>query len=394
MMMSATEGTAMLFRRLWQVGWKLTVVLIVAAAAAYRLWFAPVAVQSQVAANGSIVVEVMGTGTLEPRVQATISAKISGRIAQVLADQGDRVVRGQLLARLDDGDVRQQVAMARAELAITKAGVERSEAEVVSAEASARLARLEQSRTAQMRSSNAASDHESNIAIERRDVAEANLKRAKLARVEIERQVLKAEETLRYYDERLADTTIASPFDGLIILRSREPGDIVVPGSAIMQIISTEQMWVSAWVDESAMAALAIGQPVRVVFRSQPEQSYAGEVARLASQTDRETREFVVDVTVRQLPAVWAVGQRAETYIQTASKEDALLAPQRAIVWRNGGPGLFIADAGRARWRSVRLGLRGVTTVEIVEGLTAGERIIWTTGARGELTDGRAVKAP
>ena len=105
-------------------------------------------------------------------------------------------------------------------------------------------------------------------------MAEAELSGRKLAKVEIERQVLKAEETLRYYQERLADTKIASPFDGLVVRRSREPGDIVVPGSEILQVISTDQMWVSAWVDETAMASLAVGQPARVVFRSEPEQTF------------------------------------------------------------------------------------------------------------------------
>jgi len=384
----------MWLRTLWRVGWKLAVASTVVAVVVYRLHFAPAPVQSQVAAVGPITAEVMGTGTLEARVQATISAKISGRIAQVLADQGDRVTEGQLLVTLDDGDLRQQVAMARADLAITKAGVERAQAEITSAQATANLASLERERNAQMRRAAASTEHELSIANERGAVADANLKRAQLARVEIERQVLKADEAVRYYQERLADTRIVSPFDALAILRSREPGDIVVPGSAILQIISTEQMWVSAWVDESTMPELSVGQPARVVFRSEPDRPYSGEVARLASQTDRETREFMVEVAVERLPAVWAVGQRVEVYIQTARKDETLLAPQRAIVWRDGGAGVYVADAGRARWRDVRLGLRGAEAVEIVEGLSAGERMVWPAAARGSLTDGRAVNVP
>jgi HlyD family secretion protein len=384
----------MWLKRLWQIGWKLAIVAGAVALVIYQLHFAPAAVHHHVVAAGPITAEVMGTGTLEARVQATISAKIAGRIAQVYADQGDRVTEGQLLVTLDDGDLHQQVEMARAELAIAHAGVERADAEITRAEATARLAKLERDRTVQMRRGAAATEHELSVANERSGVADADLKRAQLARVELERQVLKAEETLRYYQERLEDTRIVSPFNGLVVLRSREPGDIVVPGSAIMQVIRTDRMWVSAWVDESVMSDLAVGQPARVVFRSQPDQFYRGEVARLASQTDRETREFVVDVTVDQMPQTWAVGQRAEVYIQTAHKDQVVLAPQRAIVWRGDRSGVFIADAGRARWREVKLGLHGETAVEVIEGLVGGEQLVWPAAAGGSLTDGKAVKAP
>ena len=75
-----------------------------------------------------------------------------------------------------------------------------------------------------------------------------------------------------------------------------------------MQLIDTREIWISAWVDETAIAALEVGQPVRVVFRSEADRNYSGEVARLGREADRETREFMVDVRVQQLPVNWAVG--------------------------------------------------------------------------------------
>ncbi|MEX0776116.1 MAG: efflux RND transporter periplasmic adaptor subunit [Phycisphaeraceae bacterium] len=382
-------------KRLWQIGWKLALVAVIAGFVVYRMRYAPLPVAAQVASVGPIVSEVMGTGTLEARVAATISPKISGLLTQVLADQGDRVTKGQLLATLDDGDLRQQVEMAKADRAIAQAGVERAAAEVVRAEATAKLAHLEFTRTEQLRSTGVATPHEFDLATERRHVADADLKRAQLAKIEMERQVLKTDESLRYYDARLADTRISSPFDGLVVRRSREEGDIVVPGSEILQVISTEQMWISAWVDETAMAALATGQPARVAFRSQTEAPCRGTVARVAPSADRETRELLVDVTVTELPPTWAVGQRAEVYIQTAKKDSALLAPAAAIVWRQGKPGLYVSNAGHAQWRSVELGLRGGESVEVVKGLGEGESVIWPSDAKAApLTEGRAVSVP
>jgi HlyD family secretion protein len=380
-------------RRMISVGWKLIAAAVVAGVVVYRIRFAPALVESHAAGLGAITAEVVGTGTLEARVSTTISPKISGLITQVLADQGDRVTKGQLLATLYDGDLRQQVEIAKADLAATQAGVERAAADIRSAEATAVQARTAYGREAQLEAKKYASPESLDRATQLRDVAEAQLKRALAAKVEVERQVIKGEETLRYYEERLADTSVACPFDGLVVRRSREPGDIAVPGSEILQLISTEEMWVSAWVDETAMPALATGQPARVVFRALPEQSYSGKVTRVAPMTDRETREFQVDVTVNDLPEKWAVGQRAEVYIQTAQKEQALLVPQQAIVWQEGQPGLFVNNSGRAQWRNVAPGLRGGNMVEITEGVNAGETVIWLHGPKNKpLAEGRSIK--
>ena len=225
-------------------------------------------------------------------------------------------------------------------------------------------------------------------------MAEAQLKRANMAKVEAERQVAKAEESLRYYQERLADTRIVSPFDGLVVRRGREPGDVVVPGSEILSVISTEEMWVAAWVDETTMSALKPGQPCRVVFRSEPARSCAGALTRMAPLADRETREFLVNVTVKELPRNWAVGQRAEVYIETGRKDSALLAPPRALVWRKGQPGLFVRHNGRAQWRELVLGLQSAGGVEVLQGLAPGEVVIWPRGPKAALKDGQAVTAP
>jgi len=312
----------------------------------------------------------------------------------VLSDQGNRITKGQLLATLYDGDLREQVEIAKADLAATQAGVDRADADITSAEATATQVRAAYGRDAQLASKKFVSPEDLDKSTQQRDVAEALLKRARAAKVEIDRQVIKGEETLRYYQERLRDTKIVSPFDGLVVRRSREPGDIAVPGSEILQIISMDEMWVSAWVDETTMASLAVGQPARVVFRSRPEKLCSGTVARMAPLADRETREFLVDVTVNELPETWAVGQRAEVYIQTAQKDQALLVPQRAIVWQKGRSGLFVNQAGHAQWRNVTLGLRGAESVEVTEGLSAGESVIWLHDPKEKpLTEGRAVAA-
>ncbi|MCX6893496.1 MAG: HlyD family efflux transporter periplasmic adaptor subunit, partial [Verrucomicrobia bacterium] len=172
------------------------------------------------------------------------------------------------------------------------------------------------------------------------------------------------------------------------------PGGVVVPGGSLMQLISTNEVWVSAWVDETAMSDLVAGQPARVVFRSEPGMSYEGEVARLGRETDRETREFLADVRVKKLPRNWTVGQRAEVFIETGRKSEALVIPQGFVQWRGGKAGVFINEHGKARWRAVTPGLRGREAVEIVQGVSAGEQVVKPCELRQELGDGQRVSVP
>jgi HlyD family secretion protein len=143
------------------------------------------------------------------------------------------------------------------------------------------------------------------------------------------------------------------------------------------------------------MTDLVTGQSARVVFRSEPGMYYPGEVARLGRETDRETREFLVDVRVKKLPKNWTVGQRAEVFIETGRKSETLVIPQRFVQWREGKPGVFVNEHGKARWHAVTLGLRGRETVEIVQGVPAGEQVLASREAKQPpLTDGLRLSAP
>jgi HlyD family secretion protein len=369
----------------------------VLALALFKLKFAPVPVAAAVVATDTLVAEVMGTGTLEARVKTTLSPRIQERLAEVLVDQGDAVRSGQLLARLDDGELRQQVAVAEAALAAAQAARDRTRTDEARALAVLEQARLTHERGLALLATRVAAQADADKAVEALHVAEADLQRARAAITEAEKQVITAERNLAWQRERLGFTRLASPYDGLVVRRDRDPGGVVVPGASILQLIATNELWVSAWVDETAMAALAPGQRARVVFRSEPERSYPGDVARLGREADRETREFVVDVRARQLPPNWAVGQRAEVFIETGRKAQATVIPARMLVWREGRAGVFVESGGRARWRAIQPGLRGTHLLEVAAGLRAGERVIAPLGKPARpLRDGQrvAVKSP
>lgn len=366
------------------------VLAILIAIIGFKMKFAPIPVSTQPVSIGQVVAEVMGTGTLEAHYQSTVSSKIQGLIVELLVDQNDWVESGQLLARLDDSDLSREVSTQEAVSRADEAAVERVKADAARSQAIYDQGRRDYERYAGLLVSKSISQEVMDKNTQNLAVAEADVARAAAAIREADRQVLAAKERLHFQQARLADTRIFSPFSGLIVRRDRDIGDIVVPGASIFRLLSTREMWISAWVDETSMAELTPGQPARALFRSEPKQNYPGKVARIGREVDRETRQFRVDVGVDTLPHNWAVGQRAEVYIETGRKDDVINVPLQAIVWRKGKSGVYLADKGKAKWRDVSLGLRGIDKVEITQGLSKDELII--TGPNpSELTDGQRV---
>ncbi len=360
----------------------------------YWVRFSPVAAVGHPLQRGPLVSEVMGTGTLEARISATIGPKISGRIDQVFFDQGDRVKADDLLVRLDDDELVQQVAIAQANLEVTLASQKRLETDKNRTLAVVVQARKHNRRRQDLLASHTVSQEEADAAIELLAVAEAGLSRSEAAIVEGEMQLIAAQKNLGFRQTQLTDTQIRAPFDGLIVRRHREAGDVVVPGNAILSLVSTDELWVSAWVDETEMEKVAVDQESRVVFHSDPDHSYAGTVARLAREADRETREFIVDVRVHELPNNWAVGQRAEVYINVQHKESVLILPTQYLVLQEGEPGAFLLMEGRAKWHPIKTGIRSPDLLEVTEGLEAGQTVLMSPKGKKQLQNGRKVTLP
>jgi len=329
---------------------KVSGALLVLCALVAGIWFLfnkPVAVQAQHPRRGELLAEVFGTGTLESKVLVGVSSKIVGKVVQVMVDQGDIVTTGQILARLENRDFEDAARAAAAQC-------DQARTELVKAKAETQRRRVLMERDFVSRE-----DLETYEATER--VAEAHVRNSEAA--------------CGVANAKLADTRIVSPAAGLVITRNLEMGATVVPGTPIFRIAATTP-WVVAQVDERATGKLRLGQPVRVVFQTDPSRPEPGHIARLASEADRVTEEREVDVAVDHLPSNSFIGQRADVYIEMARKQGATQVPLSALVEHDGKPGVFLIERGRALWRQVQTGLRGRNAVEIVSGLAAHEMVI------------------
>jgi HlyD family secretion protein len=269
------------------------------------------------------------------------------------------------------------------------------QADLARSEAVLTQARLNHERMINLAATKAVSQSDADKAAEALQVAEADLKRSNAAIAEAGSQILVAEKSLLFRKEQLAFTEIKAPYDGLIIRRDRDAGEMLVPGSSLMEIISLDEIWVSAWIDETAMPGLKVGQPARIVFRSQAARAFPGKISRLGRETDRETREFLVDVRATELPENWTIGQRAEVSIETGRLPDEVLLPSAFVVWKEGRAGVYINSGGKAKWREITTGLRGADQISVTKGLSAGDQVIrFPQGRKTPLEEGQRVKLP
>ncbi len=323
----------------------------------------PVLVKTTRPERGEVVDDVFGTGTLESKVVAGVSAKIVGKVVEVRVDQGDAVTTGQTLARLEARDFQDAVRVAGAQRDQARAELTKARADV--------------ERNRKLLASDFISRSDFDTFDTARAVAEAKLKNAEAA--------------LGIAQAKLADTQIVSPASGLVITRNLEVGSTVVPGAPIFRIAASVP-WVVAQVDERETGALHLGQPARVVFETNPALAQPGHVARLSQEVDRVTEEREVDVVLDRPSAARFLGQRADVYIATARKQRALRVPLTALVIRGGGPGVFAVVDRRARWRPVQLGLRDRKFLEVVSGVTKRDLpIVSPLAGKKPIADGARV---
>jgi HlyD family secretion protein len=181
---------------------------------------------------------------------------------------------------------------------------------------------------------------------------------------------------IEYNRTKLAETTLTSPFDGIVIRRNRECGAVVNPGVSIMEIAATDEIWATVWVDETAVSKLKVGQKAQIVFRSQQDQPYTATVRRLSRETDRETREFLVDLALEKLPDNWTLGQRLEAHVMIGKHEDRLCVPTKMIRWEKNNPFVLVLMDGRITKRTLVIGLQTKMMTEVAKGLSPEDMLV------------------
>ncbi len=362
-------------------------------AASYFLFFKPIDATPHRVTKGSVLVEALGTGSVESRRTIDVSFEVTGRLAKIHVDQGDHVEQGQELASIANATFLADVALAEQEVALAQSTRQRLDADIERSRAVLKGADDGLKRIRPLVESGAASEEALDVAEERQKVATAELTRSQAAQLEGQEAVSTARRRLDRAKTAFDRTVVRSPFDGIVLRREREVGDVAVPGAAVLRLAATDTVWASVWVDETYLDTLKVGLPAHIALRSDVEQTIQGKVARIGHEVDRETRELLVDVSFDELPKKLVFGQRVDLRIELARRTDVVRVPTRVVVQRDGQEGAFVANGGRAEFRALEFGKRGRELIEVVGGLSLDEVVLDPTVAKNELLkDGQRIR--
>jgi HlyD family secretion protein len=362
----------------------------------YFLALRPTGVRSHPVTTGTVLVEALGTGSVESRRTISVSFEVAGRVARIEVDQGDAVEADQVLAAIDDRTFQAEVALAEQGVVLAKSTLKRLEADIERSVAVLKGAEDGLARIAPLVESGIASQEALDVADERHKVAGAELSRARAAQLEGQEFIVAARRELDRARAELERTVVRSPFDGLVLRREREVGDVAAAGAAVLKLAATDTVWASVWVDETYLDALATGLPARIALRSDPERPMRGTVSRIGREVDRETRELLVDVSFDERPDRLAFGQRVDLWIELARRSEVLRIPAGVVVRVDGREGAYVLDGDRAQFRALELGQRGREFVEVQGGLAATDvvleaRIAKQGGKNALLRDGERI---
>ena len=370
--------------------------LVVFAGFAVALYLAvlrPIEVRSHPVVRDTVLVEALGTGSVESRRAVSISFEVTGRVAMIHVDQGDRVKKGQVLAAIDDRTFRAEVVLAEQDVELAKSTSDRHEADITRAEAVLEGAEEGLERIRSLVAMGAASEEDLDVAEERMKVAVAELSRARAAQWEALQAIAAAARRLDRARVELDRTIVQSPFDGVVIRRERELGDVVVPGAAVLRLAATDTVWASVWVDETYLDSLSVGLPARILLRSDPDRTLRGTVSRIGREVDRETRELLVDVAFDAAPKTLIFGQRVDLWIELARASAVLCVPSGFVAHVGEREGVFVSDGSRASFRPLEFGRRGRDLVEVVRGLSEGDVVLDPSIGRAKsLKDGQRIR--
>jgi HlyD family secretion protein len=361
-------------RILMPLGW-----LAAAAAAALLVKMtilAPVEVKAVRLERRDLTARAYGNGTVEARVVVAVSSKVTGRIKALMVDQGDRVKRGQLLARLEDEDFSQQELQA-------EAGVKKAAAMLATEEAGLRKARASHElaeRNAKRFRSLVDKEFVSRLDAEQYET------NARLAAEEVERctaatEAARLEQAATrasrgFAESRRRDMAIYAPEDGIVISRDMEMGATVSPGLPIFRIADPANIWVKANVDESQLAGISEGKSATISLRSDPGRKIEGKVARIGRESDRVTEELEVDVAFAAAPQDFRLGEQAEVLVVTGSRRNAPSLPAAAIVSRGKARGAWTIRDGRLAFREIAVGIEDRDGfVEVLSGIDEGTAV-------------------
>jgi RND family efflux transporter MFP subunit len=308
-----------------------------------------------------VPVSLRSTGTIHARETAVVSAQVMGRIQQVMVREGDSVRAGQTLVVLDDAALRASTDQAQA-------AVKAAQSEQTAAQTDAKLAASTLQRYKQLQAEKSVSPQEMDEVSRRAEAAAARLE-AVSAQTDAARAQESGARTMLSY------TRLLAPFSGIVTARMADPGTMASPGVPLLQVDQAGVLQLDATVDESAIGAIHKGMKTQVAFDGGNSASLAGTVAEIVPAADPASHSFLVKIDLASSSQLRA-GMYGTAEFSNGTRQ-AILIPRSAVVMRGSLASAYILDGqGIAQLRSLTLGAAQGNLIEVLSGISSGEKLV------------------
>lgn len=346
--------------------------------------------------TGNRGVEVVGS--LDAEDEVTVSSQASGNLDEISVDLGSVVRRGQVIARLDQRELKLKVDQAQGTLhqAEARLGVSRDERvnpqkqpDVRQAFAALERARYDLTAYKALFETGTISSQQFDVYQKALDQAEARYQAALENVRNLEAAIEEKRAALDLAKKQLADSEILSPINGVVKEKSASRGEYLQPGKPIVTIVQINPLRLKLEVPETFAAGVVRGQVVTLRVDSFSDREFKGVIKRINPSMDEKNRSLIAEAEVTNANGLLRPGMFARAQIVSDSKSTSLMVPEKAVVSLAGVNKVFVVDAGHAVERLVKLGTRDGSLVEILEGIKSGDRVI--TSNTEQLHDGASV---
>jgi len=366
-------------------GWIVLVVLLLVVAAAGTAWWfnRPKAavvrtVAAQESSAGGQKTLLNASGYVTARRVATVSSKVSGKVTEVLVEEGMKVEAGQILARLDPSNAERSHQLAEAQLESARKALDETRANLDQAEREFR-------RTTQLASEKIATQADLD-----RTEAEAKSLKARLAKQTADTEVARRE--VAVWKQQLDDTIIRAPFSGIVTSKNAQPGEMISPMSAgggftrtgICTIVDMSSLEIEVDVSESYINRVESGQPVEATLDSYPDWRIPAKVIAIIPTADRQKATVKVRVGFVKLDPRVLPDMGVKVAFQSAGSNggDApaanrrVIIPKSALLKRDGRDVVWVVRDGRVERRAVTVAVTQADEATIGAGLSGGDRVV------------------
>lgn len=399
----------------------LALLLVIVAAGIFFLYLrqsvsVPVKIITVKRNDFTVAISAATTASVKSNMEINISPQMSGRLIKFPLKEGDTVRKGEVVAQIDDREVRLQVEQAGESLNQARGRLEQIRTEIdllkktISTQIAETKATLDEAegeikRKQKLFDDGLISYQERDMAIRARDVAAAryenaianktqiNIKEQELSAVNNRIKELKA--ALSLSQLQMEYSTIHSPIDGVVSKRFTEVGENVIPGAALLRLIDPDDLYIEVAIDEYDAKHLKVSQEAMIRLDAFPGKEFSGTVLHVSPVVigeRQQTRTFLVRVKFREKNIKVVPGMSADVEIIADKVANVISIPTSTIVEREQKKMVYVVREGKAFLTPITKGITTWNASEVTSGLSEGDRIVINPEVLN-LQDGIAVKS-